>query len=63
MAATAAAACVLFVCICLQLDEFPLLRPLVLLNKLLLRHLDLHEPFKGGVGSYLLFTMVSLKRV
>ncbi|XP_026190586.1 uncharacterized protein LOC34622385 [Cyclospora cayetanensis] len=40
-----------------KLNEFAMLRPLLLLNKLLLRHWRLHEPFKGGVGSYLLFVM------
>lgn len=42
----------------LQLSDFTLLQPLVVLNKMLLRHWRLHEPFKGGVGSYLLFVMV-----
>ncbi|KAL8434449.1 hypothetical protein ACSSS7_003147 [Eimeria intestinalis] len=40
-----------------RLKEFALLHPLILLNKMLLRHWRLHEPFKGGVGSYLVFVM------
>ncbi|PHJ16851.1 dna-directed dna polymerase [Cystoisospora suis] len=42
----------------LQLLRYPLLRPLVLLNKAALREWGLNEPFRGGVGSYLLFVMV-----
>ncbi|PFH34841.1 DNA-directed DNA polymerase [Besnoitia besnoiti] len=41
----------------LQLLRFPLLRPLMLLNKATLKHWRLNEPFTGGVGSYLLFVM------
>ncbi|KEP65401.1 UNVERIFIED_CONTAM: DNA-directed DNA polymerase [Hammondia hammondi] len=41
----------------LQLLRFPLLRPLMLLNKTALKLWRLNEPFKGGVGSYLLFVM------
>ncbi|CBZ51679.1 conserved hypothetical protein [Neospora caninum Liverpool] len=41
----------------LQLLRFPLLRPLMLLNKTALKLWHLNEPFKGGVGSYLLFVM------
>lgn len=44
----------------LQLLRYPLLRPLMLLNKAALRVWGLNEPFKGGVGSYLLFVMVRL---
>ncbi|KAL8274601.1 hypothetical protein Esti_001504 [Eimeria stiedai] len=40
-----------------RLREYALLHPLIILNKMLLRHWRLHEPFKGGVGSYLLFVM------
>ncbi|KAL8443977.1 hypothetical protein Emed_006454 [Eimeria media] len=40
-----------------RLKEFALLQPLIILNKMLLRHWRLHEPFKGGVGSYLIFVM------
>ncbi|KAL8443990.1 hypothetical protein Emag_005735 [Eimeria magna] len=40
-----------------RLKEFALLHPLIILNKMLLRHWRLHEPFKGGVGSYLIFVM------
>ncbi|KAL8440534.1 hypothetical protein Efla_003205 [Eimeria flavescens] len=40
-----------------KLKEFSLLHPLILLNKMALRHWRLNEPFKGGVGSYLLFVL------
>lgn len=43
----------------LQMRRLPLLRPLVLLNKIMLREWDLNQPYKGGVGAYLLFVMVN----
>ncbi|EZG57835.1 poly(A) polymerase, Cid1 family protein, partial [Gregarina niphandrodes] len=39
--------------------EWRHLRPLILILKLLLREHDLNETYKGGVGSYMLFNMVT----
>ncbi|PFH31544.1 polynucleotide adenylyltransferase [Besnoitia besnoiti] len=43
-----------------MLLKFPLLRPLLLLVKLLLKMRNLSETYRGGAGSYLLFTMAVL---
>ncbi|PHJ18554.1 polynucleotide adenylyltransferase [Cystoisospora suis] len=43
-----------------MLRKFPLLRPLLLLAKLFLRLRNLSETYRGGAGSYLLFTMALL---
>lgn len=44
--------------IAVYLDEFPQLRPLFILMKLAIEARDLHEPRTGGLGSYMLFTML-----
>mmetsp|Transcript_56682 Transcript_56682/g.93728 ORF Transcript_56682/g.93728 Transcript_56682/m.93728 type:complete len:584 (-) Transcript_56682:127-1878(-) len=41
-----------------QLRQEPMLRPVVIALKLLLRRKGLHETYSGGIGSYLLIVMV-----
>lgn len=40
------------------LKDWQVMRPLILVLKMMLRQLDLGETYKGGIGSYMLFTMV-----
>lgn len=41
-----------------MLDHFPELKPMYFILKAFLKYKNLHKPYKGGIGSFVLINMI-----